>query len=899
LIPGFILCFNFCSNNQELEKPAINNLPKIIKKIKPNGIYYGAFLGEGLPSFKEVIDFEEKSGESLDIVTFFYSFGDGFTFPAGECQVLYERGIAPLIKWEPWSAGGPSDNSFSMTRINKGEYDKGIENFAIGVANWGKPVFIAFGHEMNGGMYPWGLDPDNYVKAYRRIVNIFNSAGAMNVTWIWNVNIDKDDITKYYPGDEYVNWIGVDGYSTNWSGNTDDPEILFGNTIKIIKDNYNQPVLISETAYDEYNGGSKAGKAKYIEKLPIYCKSAGLSGFVYFNFDKPDLGFTRKWSLDERPEILKNALRNIDDDLKKRPLLYTIDVDKPDKPIISYLDTIRDFTYKKVWRSYKDTLYEELFHDIPHLVEFGTVYKREFVNIVSSDQLDALWEELNNKEYICCGGLIKNNFNRLRSESDMKLSVRFIDKRSQIYDILRVAQQWSVSILDFQMFAAQAEKYWNLVSSEGYIDKNGRLQAKFTGKRQDFSLKGKAETSDEDKIFTILKKPINKMLISIEKRYKDERSRIGQLESRMWAKFRDPKLSSLIELAELYMQIGDYEKSKNTLMKIINSKPITNTRPLHYDEAVFMLALLKKINPQGRNYLEPLKEALKVLDSNYKRLEDMEYGYKSNYNLQLLKFYNTLYETYIDRGNYEFLSMNNGTQYSCYDLFINATENYNSYNKSWLIYRFDDILFNGALKEKGYLPRYRDNFIAVRAMVEYLRYLKIKFLATKDIKYYNEANYYFNKILKFVREIKNFPGWMKAIWGKQADPVNFLLFEAQSFKEKEDLEKIKFQTLKIKPAKEDLYNRLKYIARSYQIILELKKVLGDNFYSGAKWEERLAYFEISTRYTDLLLEIGDYNNFGKAYELLNELIFIQKITNDKLTYYLYYHAKNSLINYFF
>ena len=49
-------------------------------------------------------------------------------------------------------------------------------------------VYLRFAHEMNGYWYPWSHGPRGYVFAWRRIVRIFDVAGARNVRFVWSVN---------------------------------------------------------------------------------------------------------------------------------------------------------------------------------------------------------------------------------------------------------------------------------------------------------------------------------------------------------------------------------------------------------------------------------------------------------------------------------------------------------------------------------------------------------------------------------------------------------------------------------------------------------------------------------------------------------------------------------------
>jgi hypothetical protein len=90
------------------------------------------------------------------------------------------------------------------------------------VAQWNGPLFIRFAQEMNGAWYPWGKHqntPDEYISAWRHVHEIFEWEGAGQVTWVWNVSEKNhpESLSLWYPGDDVVDWVAVDGY--NW----DDP----------------------------------------------------------------------------------------------------------------------------------------------------------------------------------------------------------------------------------------------------------------------------------------------------------------------------------------------------------------------------------------------------------------------------------------------------------------------------------------------------------------------------------------------------------------------------------------------------------------------------------------------------------------------------------------------------
>lgn len=94
--------------------------------------------------------------------------------------------------------------------------------------------------EMNGNWFPWcGVfqggstttaygdptkadGPERYVDAFRHIVNVFRGQEVNNVTWYFHLNSPSlpetswNAMTAYYPGDGYVDWIGVSVYGTQY-----------------------------------------------------------------------------------------------------------------------------------------------------------------------------------------------------------------------------------------------------------------------------------------------------------------------------------------------------------------------------------------------------------------------------------------------------------------------------------------------------------------------------------------------------------------------------------------------------------------------------------------------------------------------------------------------------------
>ena len=179
-----------------------------------------------------------------------------------ELSNVWQRGAVSMVTWEPQSAKG---EGIPLREIVAGRYDRYIRLSAEAAAEWDKPIFLRFAQEMNGGWYPWGLGVDgntarDYREAWHHIFWIFRNHGADNVRWVWSPNEDaggSHPLAVFYPGEEFVDWVGIDGFC--WGGSIGWPSFtsIFGSTYDRIVKLTSKPIVIAETAAGE-DGGDKA-----------------------------------------------------------------------------------------------------------------------------------------------------------------------------------------------------------------------------------------------------------------------------------------------------------------------------------------------------------------------------------------------------------------------------------------------------------------------------------------------------------------------------------------------------------------------------------------------------------------------------------------------------------------
>ena len=205
-------------------------------------------------------------------------------------EAVRSRGAVPLITWEPW--GGST--SFPLTAIARGDFDAYIDTWAVGLAEYGAPVYLRFAHEMNGDWYPWsvgvnGNSVGDYVAAWRHVHDRFAAAGASNVSWIWApIAGPSAGVVATYPGDAYVDWVGLDGFNygttkpdSSWTSFAS----IFASSYGAVQTLTDKSIMIAETGSTE-EGGDKVAWVKDAFATQLPYQFPDVRAVIWFNRDK-------------------------------------------------------------------------------------------------------------------------------------------------------------------------------------------------------------------------------------------------------------------------------------------------------------------------------------------------------------------------------------------------------------------------------------------------------------------------------------------------------------------------------------------------------------------------------------------------------------------------------------
>ena len=210
-----------------------------------NKIYHAAFPDfggtEDLVSAERIVDFEELCQREITWAYFSNNWTvekGGIKFPFQEVMTIHQTGKVPFIRMMPRSTfdAGEADDIYTMEKFLSGAFDEDIKQWAIEAKHTNIPLLVEFGTEVNGDWFPWnasynGGSTKNHYGApglydgmerfrdtYRRIIDICREQGANNITWFYHCDVynnpDNNWNTKagYYPGDDYIDWIGLSVY---------------------------------------------------------------------------------------------------------------------------------------------------------------------------------------------------------------------------------------------------------------------------------------------------------------------------------------------------------------------------------------------------------------------------------------------------------------------------------------------------------------------------------------------------------------------------------------------------------------------------------------------------------------------------------------------------------------
>jgi hypothetical protein len=219
-------------------------------------------------------------------------------------QWVRENGYRIVISWSP---------GWTIDEINAGKADACLRDVGQRFAAWGTPFLLRIYWEFNSGDPYWGGWGQPFIDAWKRTVDVIRSQGATNVGFVWSPDGGYQSRTAVsYPGDNYVDWVGVSSYNPNatwcspfnpgpWCELAEELSFTFLNdpTYWTVYDRYSQtkPFMVAEwgSVEDATTPGRKGQWFRNFEaKLSQF---PNIRALTYFDVDLTDVEHVN-WRLD-------------------------------------------------------------------------------------------------------------------------------------------------------------------------------------------------------------------------------------------------------------------------------------------------------------------------------------------------------------------------------------------------------------------------------------------------------------------------------------------------------------------------------------------------------------------------------------------------------------------------
>jgi hypothetical protein len=324
--------------------------PSKSELVAPDAMYYGMYTEQAPHNWATLDSTSAKVGALPSLVGYFGGWDEEFR--ADAVTRAWTRGMLPMLTWESRPIDAQNDvvdePEYSLPRIIDGAFDEYLHRYAQSIAQTGLPLAIRLDHEMNGTWYPWsekdgsgaainGNRTGDYAAMWRHVHDIFEQEGANQyVIWVWAPNrIDKlpgslrtpEYLASLYPGDDYVDWIGMSGYLRPpfSDGESISFDATFGATLAQLRGVADKPIVLAEVGASEIEGHKPEWVRSFFQGLadPANDDIVGFSWFslaitTYVQGERA----TNDWRIDSRADSLaafREGLAALGDGIRTQP----------------------------------------------------------------------------------------------------------------------------------------------------------------------------------------------------------------------------------------------------------------------------------------------------------------------------------------------------------------------------------------------------------------------------------------------------------------------------------------------------------------------------------------------------------------------------------------------------
>ncbi|MDR1247251.1 MAG: endoglucanase [Clostridiales Family XIII bacterium] len=294
---------------------------------------WGIFEPHTPGDFRPLNDYETLVDYSFPIILNYSSFENTYRHPnlTQRLENAYKNGRTLELTLQTSATQYPGENNTVYSILNGG-YDEFLTDYAEQVAAFEHPVLFRLGNEMNGDWCPYAgyntsRDPWIFVEFYRYVYSFFEKAGARNVIWVWNPNgksfpdFTWNDALMYYPGDDYVDVVGLTAYNTGnfyqgetWKSFSELYDSIYYNYVE----KYDKPLMITEFASAVLGGDKNQWVSDMFAHIRYYNRIKVAVWWDGADYDENGR-IARNYFIDEPKILVETFRRNLRGAFDERP----------------------------------------------------------------------------------------------------------------------------------------------------------------------------------------------------------------------------------------------------------------------------------------------------------------------------------------------------------------------------------------------------------------------------------------------------------------------------------------------------------------------------------------------------------------------------------------------------
>lgn len=253
-----------------------------------SGVLFGAWIkpqNVGAKGLQQALgNFNKELGGSLGMQQYYTNENRGDVPDTAAMKANIQNGVTPMLSYR----------SKNYADVTAGKSDAYLAKLADSIKSTGGTVYLRMNWEMDGGKRQQFGTPEEYKKSWQYVHDFMEERGVTNIKYVWTPNAEafagaKDwhgDAKDYYPGDQYVDIIGADGYCGIGNTAYRTPDEIFKDGLEFARE-HGKEFLVGETGADE--DLSEAEQVKFMQQIVQWAKNnSDVKGICWFNAEGPN-----------------------------------------------------------------------------------------------------------------------------------------------------------------------------------------------------------------------------------------------------------------------------------------------------------------------------------------------------------------------------------------------------------------------------------------------------------------------------------------------------------------------------------------------------------------------------------------------------------------------------------